>query len=77
MNTEFVKLTQKFCSLLQIQDDDYCAPGKDFVDVIARNLDPIPAYVIDIMKMQLASTCFEPGEIVQSAHTGLRIRAIC
>ena len=56
--------------VLQIQDDDYCAPGQDYVDVIARDLDPIPSYIIDIMKQQLTATCFEPGEIVESSHTG-------
>ena len=62
--------TFSFDILLQIQDDDYCAENQDYVDVIARNLEPIPSYIIDIMKLQLSSTCFEPGEIVSSPHTG-------
>ena len=31
----------------EVQDDDYCAEGKKYVDVISRDAEPIPASVYE------------------------------
>ena len=53
----------------QVLEDDHCAPGQDFVDILARDHEPVPVDVIEYMKEILHHACYEPGEFVGSDHT--------
>ena len=52
----------------EVLDDDHCAPNKDYIDVLSRDLDPIPVTVIERLKRVLKQACYEPGDLVESDH---------
>ena len=54
----------------EVLDDDSCAPNKDYIDVLARDLEPIPVTVIERLKRVLKRACYEPGDLVESDHDG-------
>ena len=46
----------------EVDEFDYCAEGKEFIDVIARDLDPIPIVVIEELKGVLQRAGYPSGK---------------
>ena len=50
-------------------DEDTCEDGKEYIDVIARDVDHIQAIVYDKFKQVLRLTSYQLGDLVPSDHT--------